>query len=114
MAARKKCPECGARLSRCQERDGKAVVCYECENGHFVSVDKSRGELVSVTIPFKHLKVCSKCGRKNLKVESERAFDSEEGISKLVVYRCPVGHASRKRQLVVRQFNMPPWEGEDY
>ena len=108
------CPECGAGTKRRSGRDTRAIIGYECKKGHFLSVDKKSHDLVSVAIPFKPLKACPKCGRKGLKVDSEREFDSKDGISKLVVYRCPNGHTSPHRQLVVRQYNLPAWDGEDY
>jgi len=111
----KACPECGAETRRHPDRDtGKTIISYACKKGHFLSMDRKRGELISVAIPFKPLEACPKCGRTGLKVESEREFDSKDGISKLAVYRCPDGHTSPHRQLVVRQYNLPDWDGEDY
>lgn len=108
------CPECGAGTRRRPSRDTKAIIKYECKQGHSLSVDKKDHSLISVAIPFEPLKVCPECERAGLKVDSERSFDSKEGISKLVVYRCPNGHTTPHRQLVVRQFNLPDWDGEDY
>ena len=109
------CPECGARTRRRPDRDaGKTIIGFGCKNGHFLSVDTKQHRLVSVRIPFRPLRACIECGKTGLRVDSEREFDSEDGISKIVVYRCPNGHTSPQRQLVVRQYGLPDWDGEDY
>jgi lysyl-tRNA synthetase class I len=54
-------------------------------------------------IPFKELKACPKCGRMELQKVHDQKYAGKEGIYRLVVYRCPNGHETSVRQLVVKQ-----------
>jgi len=58
-------------------------------------------------IPFKELKACPKCGRMELKKIHDQKYPGKEGIYRFVIYRCPNGHETRVRQLVVKQPNIP-------
>jgi len=62
-------------------------------------------------IPFKELKACPKCGRTELQKIHDQKYPGKEGIYRFVIYRCPNGHETRRRQLVVRQPNIkdPDW-----
>lgn len=65
-------------------------------------------------IPFQHIEQCPHCGSRDLRILHNRKYPAQDGIVQLVIYRCPNGHEFQKRQLVVRQFNVPPkedWEG---
>ena len=65
-------------------------------------------------VPFKHLEACPKCGRVELKVVHNQKYPEQDGIHQLVVYRCPNGHETPRRQLVVQQEGVPPkkdWGG---
>jgi hypothetical protein len=57
-------------------------------------------------IPFKELKLCPQCGERNLKKVHDQKYGGKEGIYRLVIYRCPNGHETRVRQLVVSQPHM--------
>ena len=100
------CPECGSSVRRCPEIDfGKEFKGYKCVNGHVITVFQDR-EVISVKIPFKHLEFCPKCGRR-LKAVSTMTYDEEEGLVKLVTYRCETGHWIPHRQLVFRRYGRP-------
>jgi hypothetical protein len=65
-------------------------------------------------IPFKELKACPKCGSRELKKIHDRRYPDKEGISRVVIYRCPKGHETFHKQLVVKQFGVPDpdfWRG---
>lgn len=57
-------------------------------------------------LPFKELKACPKCGRMKLRKVHDQKYPGKEGIYRLVIYRCPNGHETSVRQLVVRQSNV--------
>jgi len=66
------------------------------------------------TFEFKHLEACPECGDTRLKKVHDRKYPTEEGIERFVIYACPRGHRTDKRQLVVKQEGVPPkelWEG---
>ena len=65
-------------------------------------------------LQFRHLRACPKCGHTKLEIVHDEKYPVQKGIMRLVIYRCPNGHEIKHRQLVVRQFNVPPkekWEG---
>ncbi|MGB9777973.1 MAG: hypothetical protein ACPLW8_01090 [Candidatus Bathyarchaeales archaeon] len=57
-------------------------------------------------LPFKELKACPKCRRMELNKVHDQKYPGKEGIYRFVIYRCPNGHETSVRQLVVRQFNV--------
>jgi len=72
------------------------------------------GKRDPVHIPFEELRNCPKCGGHRLRKVHDQKYGGQEGIYRLVIYKCERGHETPKRQLVVRQFNVPPkeqWEG---
>jgi len=67
-----------------------------------------------IHIPFVELEACPKCGSRELKKIHDQKYPDKDGIVRLVIYRCPKGHETRRKQLVVRQFGMPGpdfWRG---
>lgn len=65
-------------------------------------------------IPFVEVTRCEKCGNDKLEKVHDQTYPDQDGFYRLVIYRCTNGHETRTRQLVVRQFNVPPkanWEG---
>ena len=77
-------------------------------------MDTRTCEILSIAIPFKELGFCPQCGRIELKKIQDQKYPDQDGIIRLVIYRCPNGHQTPSRQLVTKQFNVPPkelWEG---
>jgi len=77
-------------------------------------VETKTSSILSVMIPFKHLKACPKCGRIGLKIVSESGFLGKEGNERLVIYTCPAGHHISHRQLVVRKPGLVWLEEDEY
>ena len=69
---------------------------------------------VVARFPFKHLEACPNCGSTDLKIVHNQKYPDEDGIYQLVLYRCPNGHQTPSRQLVIKQKSALPkkeWEG---
>lgn len=62
-------------------------------------------------IPFKEVRNCEACGSHDLKKRHDKKYAGKEGIYRYVIYRCPHGHETRMRQLVVRTPGVPDSEG---
>jgi len=65
-------------------------------------------------VPFQHCEACSECGRVELEIVHDQKYPSTEGLDRLVIYRCPNGHETRTRQLIIKAERVPPkklWEG---
>jgi ssDNA-binding Zn-finger/Zn-ribbon topoisomerase 1 len=109
------CPECKGATSPFPEGNiGKNVECYRCKNGHLIRVDTRTCEILSIAIPFKELGFCPQCGRIELKKIQDQKYPDQDGIIRLVIYRCLNGHEATRRQLVVKQAGVPLkdlWEG---
>lgn len=74
----------------------------------------SRQKPMPQHVTFKELTACPQCGSRNLRKVHDQKIPKQDGIHRLVIYRCSNGHETRREQLVVRQFNVPPkkdWEG---
>ena len=67
-------------------------------------VERRRSE----RIPFKELEVCPICGSRDLRKVHDKRSAGEEGIYRIVVYRCRNGHETPSRQLDTRIYN-PAW-----
>ena len=108
------CPECSRNA---QFKDQKrSILDYKCSSGHVIQVDVSGeyAEIISVQIPHIPLKTCPKCGRTKLEKVHNQLYPEQDGVYRFVIYRCPVGHETKERQLELREFNVPPkelWEG---
>jgi len=55
-----------------------------------------------VQIPFQEVTACEKCGNPNLSKVHNQKYADKEGIVQFVIYRCPSGHETQRRQLVVK------------
>ena len=67
-------------------------------------------------IPFEELKGCPDCGHTKLRKVHDRKYPSQKGIDRLVIYRCPNGHETPRRQTVATADDLPPkelWENDD-
>jgi len=101
------CPECRSKVRRYRKLDfGDRFKGYKCRKGHLITV-MDGSEVIGVRIPFQHLAVCPKCGRR-LKVTSKQDFDVEDGVERLVTYVCEAGHWIPHRQLIQRTFSPAP------
>jgi len=77
-------------------------------------VDIRNCKIASIAIPFRELEACPECGRMELWKVHDQKYPDQNGIVRLVVYRCPNGHETHSRQIVVKKSNVPPkelWEG---
>jgi len=112
------CPECGSATSLLPERTlSKNIKYFRCGNGHVIQADvadKRNVEITSISIPFKELEACPECHRMDLKKVHDEKYPTEKGYERFVIYVCSNGHRTNHRQLVMKQFNVPPkelWEG---
>lgn len=108
------CPECRSATSILEGMGDGPFKFYRCGNGHLIQVDTRDFEILSITFPFKELQTCPECGRTGLKKVHDQKYPEQDGIHRLVVFVCPASHRTYHRQLVVKQYNVPPkklWEG---
>jgi len=103
LQASLRCPECGGKLNGKPVRTWMGSPVLRCMNGHEVVVNGKTGEAECVVFPFKHLEWCPKCGLRLEKIVSDRGVQTDEGMERVVYYRCPSGHVIPHRQLVVKQ-----------
>jgi len=65
-------------------------------------------------IAFQHCEACPECGRVELEIVHDQKYPSAEGLDRLVIYRCPNGHETMNRQLIIKAEGVPQkelWEG---
>ena len=108
LQASLRCPECGGKLNG-PVRMWMGSPVFRCMNGHEVVVNGKTGEAECVVFPFKHLEWCPKCGLRLEKIVSDRGVQTDEGMERVVYYRCPSGHVVPHRQLVVKQIVKQVW-----
>jgi hypothetical protein len=62
-------------------------------------------------IPFKEVTNCEVCQSSELTKAHDKKYAGKEGLYRFVIYKCPRGHETRTRQLVVRTPGVPDPEG---
>jgi hypothetical protein len=105
------CPEClNVGIPLPPQDIGKDIKAYQCSNGHVFRFSLRKKKTLIVFIPFKELTSCPKCQSRELKKICDQeyvdadTYPGEQKTFRLVIYRCPSGHRTTRRQIVVRDF----------